>query len=86
MPPKRLVNVFTDTPLDHVLEVEVVDLDNLSLAYTLFGHEDERVLTLMIDGQTYTRSREALRTMFTRLLDDLDKVPAQPKAPDRVRF
>lgn len=75
-PTKRHVQTFEHRPLAHIIESETVDLDNRSLAFTVFGHEDPNVVTLEIGQTTLTRSRACLTEGMERILDAIKAVPA----------
>lgn len=78
----RRINTFRDQPLEHVLEVEVVDYDSRSIRYLLQGHDDPALVTLTIyrgaDSITWTRSRDAIKAMLEGILADTDKVLPVP--------
>jgi hypothetical protein len=78
MPRKRTVKTFSHRPLEHVLDFETVDYDNLSMRTEMFAHADPAVitLTLHVDGGTltFTRSRDALKTMLGHVLENIDIV------------
>ena len=76
---KRLVKTFEHSPVEHVIESETVDYDNRTFAFTVFGHEDPNVVTVMIGTYMATLSRDAMREGFARLQDALEKVPHVPK-------
>ena len=72
---KRQVQTFTETPLPHVIESETIDYDNRSFHFEVFGHENPHVVTVTWNGVTITRSRDAMREGFERLLDAIKRVP-----------
>lgn len=74
--PKRVVQAFEERPLDHIIEVEVVDYDNRNFSFTIFGHEDPRIVTVIYGKETRTLSRDAMREGFQRILDAIERVPA----------
>jgi len=75
----RAIQTFTHSPIDHVVEVEVVDYDNRNLSFTVFGEEDANVVTVRLDGYVRTLSRACHIEGLERLLDAIRNVPAQPK-------
>ncbi|WBU54167.1 hypothetical protein [Paracoccus sp. SCSIO 75233] len=72
---KRTIKTFEHRPLAHIIESETVDLDNRSLAFTVFGHEDPDVVTLEFMGTTLTRSRACLTEGMERILKAIKEVP-----------
>lgn len=70
------VRTFEHRPLDHILESETVDYDNRSFAFTAFGHQDPKIVTIDLGKWSATLSRDAMREGFTRILDAIEKVPA----------
>jgi hypothetical protein len=76
---KRAIQTFTHSPIDHVVEVEVVDYDNRNLSFTVFGEEDPNVVTVKLGGYVATLSRACHIEGLERLLEAIRNVPAQPK-------
>jgi hypothetical protein len=72
---KRTVKTFEERPLDHIIESETVDYDNRSFAFSVFGHEDPAIVTVIIGKEQRTLSRDAHTEGFTRLLDAIKRVP-----------
>jgi hypothetical protein len=72
---KRLVKTFEERPLDHIIESETVDYDNRSFNFTVFGHRDPRIVTVILGQEERTLSRDAMREGFTRILDAIERVP-----------
>jgi hypothetical protein len=72
---KRAVKTFEESPLDHIIESETVDYDNRSFAFSVFGHEDPAIVTVIIGKEQRTLSRDALTEGFTRVLDAIKRVP-----------
>lgn len=72
---KRVVKTFEHRPLEHIIESETVDLDNRSLAFTVFGHEDPEIVSLVLGDNTFTRSRACLIEGMERILDAIKRVP-----------
>lgn len=77
--PKRNVQVFTHSPIQHVVEVEVVDYDNTNMSFTVFGEEDPALVTVKLDGYVRTLSRAAHVEGLERLIQAIKTVPHQPK-------
>lgn len=73
---KRTVQTFEERPLDHIIEVEVVDYDNRNFSFSVFGHTDPRIVTVIYGKEERTLSRDAMREGFTRILDAIERVPA----------
>lgn len=72
---KRVVQTFEERPLDHIIESETVDYDNRSFAFSVFGHEDPAIVTVIIGKEQRTLSRDAHTEGLTRLLDAIKRVP-----------
>lgn len=79
----RRINTFRDQPLEHVLEVEIVDYDSQSIRYLVQGHDDPALVSLTIyrgeQSITWTRSRDAIKAMLEAVLADVDRVQPIPK-------
>jgi hypothetical protein len=75
----RAIKTFQHSPIDHVVEVEVVDFDNRNLSFIVFGEEDPNIVTVKLDGYVRTLSRAAHVEGLERLLEAIKTVPAQPK-------
>lgn len=75
---KRVVKTFQHRPLDHIIESETVDYDSRSLAFTVFGHEDPQVVTLVLGDNEFTRSRACLIEGMERILQAIKEVPHAP--------
>ena len=73
---KRKVKTFEDRPLAHIIESETVDYDNRSFAFSVFGHEDPELVTLILGDNQFTRSRACLAEGFERVLEAIKTVPA----------
>lgn len=71
----RAVKTFEHRPLDHIIESETVDYDNRSFGFTVFGHEDPQVVTLILGDTTFTRSRASLTEGMERILKAIKEVP-----------
>ncbi len=72
---KRHVKTFQDRPVTHVIESETVDYDNRSFSFSVFGHEDPNVVTLILGGNEFTRSRACLTESMERVLQAIKEVP-----------
>lgn len=75
MRPRRIVQTFEERPARHIIESETVDFDNRSFHFTVFGHEDPALVTVILGKESRTLTREAMREGFTRILDAIERVP-----------
>lgn len=75
----RNVKTFEHRPVEHILECETVDFDSRSFSFVVFGEADPALVTVVIGTEQRTLSRVAMKEGFQRILDAIDKVPAQPK-------
>jgi len=73
--PARVVKTFENRPLDHIIESETVDYDSRSFGFTVFGHEDPRIVTLVLGDYEITRSRACLTEGIERILKAIKEVP-----------
>lgn len=71
----RHVEAFEHRPAAHILECEVVDFDNRSFHFEVFGHSDPHVVTVTIGKESRTLTRTAMRDGFARIVEAIDAIP-----------
>ena len=74
---KRHVVTYQHSPIEHVIESETVDYNNLTFSFITFGHQDPSIITVKMGKEERTLTREAMRQGFERLLEAIDSTPAQ---------
>lgn len=76
---KRRVETWEHSPVEHVIESETIDYDSRSFSFLTFGHENPAIITVKIGQEERTLSRDAMKEGFQRLLDAIDRTPAQSR-------